>query len=239
MQRKVFQISSKIMIGAAALLWSSAADAEDRVQALLDSKGKVVFTNVQEPVALPPTAGSGDGRPRSAAGTIPVPIRALVDQISQTHGVDPDLVVAMMRTESNFDRWAVSPKGARGLMQLIPETGHRFGVRDFFDPQQNIEGGVRYLRFLLEKFKGNLELSLAAYNSGENLVERLGRVPAIKETQTYVRKIRAIYTKDSSAGLANSVGQSATNVEPPPAPVIFKTVDEYGVARFSNIGPPN
>ena len=84
-------------------------------------------------------------------------------------------------------------------MQLIPATGHRFGVQDFFDPQQNIEGGVRYLKFLLEKFNGNVELALAGYNAGENLVERLGRVPAITETPNYVRKISAMYLKPVAA----------------------------------------
>jgi soluble lytic murein transglycosylase-like protein len=85
-------------------------------------------------------------------------------------------------------------------MQLIPETGRRFGVRDFFDPAQNIEGGVRYLKFLSDKFgAANLDLQLAAYNAGENLVERLGRVPAIRETRDYVRKIRNIYKPGSPA----------------------------------------
>src|SRR4030095_3375070 len=98
----------------------------------------------------------------------------------------------------NYNRWAVSNKGALGLMQLIPSTGRRYGVRDFFDPQQNIDGGVRYLKFLLEKFNGDLDLSLAAYNAGENLVERLGRIPAIPETTDYVRKVRAIYKKKAA-----------------------------------------
>src|SRR6266550_3913880 len=124
----------------------------------------------------------------------------LVDTIASNHGVDPALVRAVMKTESNFDRWARSPKGAQGLMQLIPATARRFGVRDSFDPEQNVEGGVRYLKFLLQKFNGNLDLSLAAYNAGENLVEKLGRIPAIPETTNYVRKIRAIYAKKSAPG---------------------------------------
>src|SRR5205085_7877829 len=98
--------------------------------------------------------------------------------------------------------WAVSNKGALGLMQLIPETGRRYGVRDFFDPQQNVDGGVRYLKFLLDKFKGNLDLSLAAYNAGENLVERLGSIPPIPETTNYVRRVRASYTKRTAASPA-------------------------------------
>src|SRR2546428_10311510 len=131
---------------------------------------------------------------------MPEALRKLVESISLSHGVDPALVRAVIKTESNFNRWAVSPKGARGLMQLIPETGRRYGVRDFFDPQQNVEGGVQYLKFLLDKFKGNLDLSLAAYNAGENLVERLGRIPPIPETTNYVRQVRASRSEERRVG---------------------------------------
>ena len=127
----------------------------------------------------------------NATNAMPEHIQALVNSISRTHGVDPRLVAAVMKVESNYNRLARSSKGALGLMQLIPATGQRFGVRDFFDPAQNIEGGVRYLKFLSDKFGAhNLDLQLAAYNAGENLVERLGRVPRIQETVDYVRKIK-------------------------------------------------
>src|SRR5689334_16550111 len=136
--------------------------AEDNIQAFVDTNGKTVFTNLNAPNgAAPPSAFASVTLLRDE---MPANIRPLVEMISNNHGVDPNLVSAVMKTESNFNRWAVSPKGARGLMQLIPSTGRRFGVRDFFDPQQNIEGAVRYLKFLLEKFDGDVELSLAAYN---------------------------------------------------------------------------
>jgi soluble lytic murein transglycosylase-like protein len=159
-----------------------------------------------------------------------------VDSISRNYGVDPALVRALIKTESNFNRWAVSNKGALGLMQLIPETGRRYGVRDFFDPQQNVDGGVHYLKFLLDKFNGNLDLSLAAYNAGENLVERLGRVPPIPETTNYVRKIRAIYKQNPAAAVA-----ATAKSEPPKpeTPKMFRQVDERGVVHFSNIEPPH
>jgi soluble lytic murein transglycosylase-like protein len=146
-----------------------------------------------------------------------------------------------MKTESNFNRWAVSRKGALGLMQLIPETGRRFGVQDFFDPQQNVDGGVRYLRFLLEKFSGNVDLSLAAYNAGENLVGRLGRIPQIRETTDYVRRVRAIYKTKGAAVVPAAIIASATPSEPmkDEPPQIFRSRDERGVVHFSNIGPPN
>jgi soluble lytic murein transglycosylase-like protein len=145
-----------------------------------------------------------------------------------------------MKTESNFNRYAVSNKGALGLMQLIPSTGRRYGVRDFFDPQQNIDGGVRHLKFLLEKFNGNLDLSLAAYNAGENLVERLGRIPSIPETRNYVRKIRAMYKTKSTPTVATALpAATIAAATAPETPKIFKTVDARGIVHFSNIEPPN
>jgi soluble lytic murein transglycosylase-like protein len=174
---------------------------------------------------------------------MPESIRSLVEMISHNYGVDPNLVSAVMKTESNFNRWAISRKGARGLMQLIPETGHRFGVSDFFDPQQNIEGGVRYLRFLLDKFGGDVELSLAGYNAGENLVERLGRVPSITETRNYVRKISAMYRRPTalrSTPPAKATAPQTTEASAAPdAPPIFRNVDERGVVHYSNIEPLN
>jgi len=208
------------------------AGAQNKIEAFLDSDGRTVFTNVVEntpaaPVQVPATF------------EMPASLGTLIDTISANHGVDPALVRAVIKTESNFNRWAVSGKGALGLMQLIPSTGRRYGVRDFFDPQQNIDGGVRYLKFLLAKFNGNLDLSLAAYNAGENVVERLGRIPSIPETTDYVRKVRSIYQGKSTAFVASS-GSPATETATRPEPQkIFKTVDSRGVVYFSNIEPPN
>lgn len=231
--------------------------AEDKIQAFVSPSGKIVFTNLADntpgpvtPTAVPATLV----KPESTvvlSEEMPENLKSLVDTISSNHGVDPGLVRAVMKTESNFNRWAVSPKGARGLMQLIPATGHRYGVRDFFDPQQNVDGGVRYLKFLLEKFNGNIDLSLAAYNAGENLVARLGRIPAIPETTNYVRKIRAIYKKSSvpvgSAGMIEAAVPTETAAAAPAvaevvkdeAPRVFRVVDERGVTHFSNIEPRN
>jgi soluble lytic murein transglycosylase-like protein len=201
--------------------------ATDKIQAVVNPKGGVVFTNLGDNASAP----APEGRETKPAA-VPSSLHLLVHTISRNHGVDPALVTAVMRTESGFNRWAVSPKGARGLMQLIPATGSRFGVRDFFDPRQNIEGGVRYLKFLLDKFEGNLDLSLAAYNAGENLVERLGRVPSIPETVNYVRKVRSIYSPTEEPG-ASEVSESEQPAQ------IFRTVDDRGIVHFSNIGPPN
>jgi len=176
---------------------------------------------------------------------MPEYIQSLVNSISSTHGMDPRLVAAVMKVESNYNRFARSSKGALGLMQLIPATGQRFGVQDFFDPAQNIEGGVRYLKFLSDKFGAhNLDLMLAGYNAGENAVERYGRVPPIRETIDYVRKIRSIYKPESRATLVSATGEAQTAATPAPPPpksrtIIYSNVDEQGVTHFSNMGPPN
>ena len=117
----------------------------------------------------------------------------MVEQTANRFKVDPELVHAIIRVESGYDPQAISSKGAMGLMQLIPATAQRFGVANPFDPKQNIEGGVNYLKYLLNLFGGNLPLSLAAYNAGEHTVQRSGGIPAIPETQNYVRKITGIY----------------------------------------------
>jgi len=180
------------------------------------------------------------------------PYRLLIESISAKNGVDPDLIDAMMKTESNYNPLAISSKGARGLMQLIPETGRRFGVQNFFDPRENIEGGVRYVKYLLEMFHGNIDLSLAAYNAGENLVARLGKIPPITETRNYVRKIRAAYTKPVATnrpiGIMGSTipvisaslpeaAPVADQAKEPPGPTVSNWKDERGVRHFSNLDP--
>jgi soluble lytic murein transglycosylase-like protein len=236
-------MQKRILVGLLFLLGvlSSRIQAEDNIQAFVNKSGKTVFTNINAPNGpAPPSAISGLTLHREE---MPENIRPLVETISHNYGIDPNLVSAVMKTESNFNRWAVSRKGARGLMQLIPETGRRFGVSDFFDPQQNIEGGVRYLRFLLDKFGGNVELSLAGYNAGENLVARLGRVPSITETRNYVRKISAMYRKPTALRptppAKATVSQTAEAPATPDASPIFRNVDERGVVHYSNIEPLN
>ena len=222
------------------LSFPRSASAENKIIVVVNSDGRVVFTNIDD--TPEPVRATDTGSIDNLADEMPVSLRALVDTISRNHGVDPSLVRAVIETESNFNRWAVSNKGALGLMQLIPDTGRRYGVRDFFDPQQNVDGGVRYLRFLLDKFNGNLDLSLAAYNAGENLVERLGRVSPIPETTTYVHKVRAIYKQKATSHAPASTTAIAAKKEPakqePPKPEaskIFKIVDERGVVHFSNV----
>jgi soluble lytic murein transglycosylase-like protein len=234
MRNRLFIVPGAIL---AVGIWAFPASAEDKIQAFVNPYGKVVFTNLVDNTTSPPPVR----RDGSESGTedMPPSLKSLVDTISANHGVDAALVRAVMKTESNFNRYAVSNKGALGLMQLIPSTGRRYGVRDFFDPQQNIDGGVRHLKFLLEKFNGDLDLSLAAYNAGENVVERLGRVPSIPETTNYVRRIRAIYKKKSAPVVGTTSKPAVTATADQEPSKIFRMVDSRGVVHFSNIEPPN
>ena len=121
----------------------------------------------------------------------PKAIAGLVQTLAPAYGVEPQLALAIMKAESNFDPQALSPKNAMGLMQLIPETAERFRVKDAFDPKQNISGGLAYLRWLLAYFEGDVALVAAAYNSGEGTVERYRGVPPYAETRGYVGKVLA------------------------------------------------
>ena len=113
----------------------------------------------------------------------------LIERAAETHSVDPILLTAVARAESSFDPRAVSPKGAQGLMQLMPQTASRFGVRDAFDAEQNVDGGARYLSWLIERFSGRTDLALAGYNAGEAAVDRHAGIPPYPETVAYGRKV--------------------------------------------------
>jgi soluble lytic murein transglycosylase-like protein len=148
------------------------------------------------------------------------------------NSVDPLLLYAIMHQESTFKPRAMSHKGARGLMQLMPGTALRFGVNSIWDPRQNIEGGTRYMRFLLDKFDGNIQLALAGYNAGEGAVMKYGnRIPPYSETQEYVRRISKRYSlirDPMSARYANSVSReqlaAVTKKEPVPLTMYERSV---------------
>ena len=127
--------------------------------------------------------------------TLSPQLAAIVDHVSHDYAVDNSLVRAVIHAESDFNANAVSPKGASGLMQLMPETALRYGVRDIFDPEQNIIGGVHYLRDLLETFGHNVRLALAAYNAGEQAVLRYGGVPPYPETLRYVNRVMQLHSR--------------------------------------------
>jgi Transglycosylase SLT domain len=153
--------------------------------------------------------------------------------------VSADLVRAVIAVESEFDALAVSSKGAQGLMQLMPHTARRFGVGDSFDARQNIFGGTQYLRFLLDLFSGNVELTLAAYNAGENAVQRYHGIPPYRETRQYVAKVqgllgsgfeqvRAMFFAPNPKALAPKPAKPV-KVQPARPRIYYKWRDESGL----------
>jgi soluble lytic murein transglycosylase-like protein len=151
--------------------------------------------------------------------------RIVQDAAAKQH-LDPALVKAVIGVESGWNPSALSHKGAQGLMQLIPSTAGELGVGNAFDPVQNVNGGAAYLRTLLDRFHGDLEKSLAAYNAGPGLVERVGGVPNIPETRSYVRKVTDSYFRPGS-------GRDPSFAESPRIPM-RREVDEHGRVIFTN-----
>ena len=168
-----------------------------------DERGVVHFTNIPtgdkryKLIRKEETPGNGQASVGAARVTqLFMPAQAdilryssIIDAASKTHGVDGALVHAVITAESGYNAAAVSKAGARGLMQLMPDTAARYGVRNIHDPRENITGGVRYLRDLMAMFNGNIELAVAAYNAGENAVARYQGIPPYKETRNYVKRI--------------------------------------------------
>ena len=163
----------------------------------------------------------------TATATPPDRLERIVREAAERHNLDPALVKAVIENESGWNPKAISRKGALGLMQLIPTTAERYGVGNVFDPAQNVDGGARYLRSLLDRYHHNLDLSLAAYNAGEGAVERTGGVPPYRETRTYVQKVTESYFRPGS-------GRDPKLWDPPKAHV-RRTVDEKnGRVVFTN-----
>jgi hypothetical protein len=167
---------------------------------------RVVEDEVEEPEPEPPAATEAQAAltAMTAAGSAPLPLRfdesqkvpdgpygEMIYEAARRHSVNPQVVAALIRAESAGNRRAVSHKGARGLMQLMPATAQRFGVRkeNLFDPKHNLEAGIRYLSWLIDQFPNDLAKVLAAYNAGEGAVARYGGIPPYRETRTYVRRI--------------------------------------------------
>lgn len=217
-----------------------ASTASAQIATVENQDGRQIFVNANPPrmakidlKAVPapratiymPVESSLTGRRRPDLNLDRDGAEKLVREAAERHRVDPALIRAVIETESNWNAAAVSHKGARGLMQLIPSTAQRFGVNDMFNPKQNIDAGVRYLKTLLERYNGNLELALAAYNAGEGAVDRAHGIPAFRETVNYVQRVQDAYFRPGSGRLADAFTYRHT---------IRKETDESGRTIFTN-----
>ncbi len=152
-------------------------------------------------------------------------IEGMIREVSARYRVDPALVRAVIQTESNWNTSAVSRKGALGLMQLVPGTAQQLGVSNAFDPQQNLDGGVRYLHTLLERYNGDLDKALAAYNAGPGAVDRAGGIPRYRETREYVHKVTDSYFRPGSDRIPRAFDEQHS---------IYRTVEADGRVVFTN-----
>lgn len=185
--------------GVALTLWMPGfgpATAAAQVYQYVDSEGTIHFSNVPTDPRYRPRGSSSSRVRRSARAATTLPTAAVketIRSVSSKYDMDPALIDAVIRAESSYDSSAISDKGAMGLMQLMPLTAALMDVDDPFDPKDNIEGGVRYLRYLLNQFDGDLKLAVAAYHAGETRVQRYNGVPPIDSTRVYVRKVLGLY----------------------------------------------
>ena len=219
----------------------AATPAQAQIRKLVEENGHIVFVNADENTAVRPARTRSSTTVGSTASRAGAPlseedrgrgyhvlsrdeINKFVDEMAAKHKVDPELIRQVILAESGFNPSATSRKGAQGLMQLMPGTAQQLGVRDAYNPKQNIEAGVRYLRTLLDKYDGDLDKALAAYNAGEGAVARAGGVPGIRETQNYVQKITDRYFH-SDARDRNWMPQPRS---------IRREVDERGKVVFTN-----
>jgi hypothetical protein len=201
-----------------------------------DEQGVVHYTNVPgdprysfvrkdiEPAVARPAAGSGSGSQGLRA------YAHVIRAAAERYGVETRLVEAIVQTESAGNPTAVSPKGARGLMQLMPERAALLGVRDSFDPHQNVDGGVRHIRDLLQSFGGDMTLAVAAYNAGEAAVRSYGGIPPYAETREYVRRVRALY--DGGGALTSRAVALVTAPQR-----VYRAIAEDGTITFTNLPP--
>ena len=232
-----------VAVLAAGALFALSTPLRAQIATQVDEHGKLVFVNGDSPNARrgstissatgSSTSGGSHSRSGISTGSAAEALGAndgrldrIVRDAAARHQVDPALVKAVISTESGWNPQAVSRKGAVGLMQLIPGTAQRFGVGNPFDPAQNVEGGTTYLKSLLDRYNGDLDKTLAAYNAGEHAVDANRGVPPYYETQRYVHKVQDAYFRPGS-------GRDSTLWTPPRNPV-RKEVDSNGRVIFTN-----
>jgi soluble lytic murein transglycosylase-like protein len=232
------------LVAAAALQGGERPLAPSRITSVVKSDprtGRLVRSVVVTPKAVAPRTVAGNlVAPRVVASGEPAPAPAdeptsgidqAVERIAARHDLAPDLLHSVIKVESNYNPWAVSSKGALGMMQLIPATARRFGVADVFNPVENIQGGARYLRYLLDLFDGNYPLALAAYNAGEAAVAKYGGVPPYRETRNYLQLVLKQLEKKRSAKPAAPVIKKEEPARDPNAPPRIQEIVETDGAR--------
>jgi len=235
---------SRSVVMLVGMLVLCAIPAHGQIVSYRDDSGKRVFIN-SEPasttrssrIPLLKTAASGAALRTTQSSFATSPEMSAIDQanrekieqmireVSARYRVDPALVRAVMQTESNWNSSAVSRKGALGLMQLVPGTAQQLGVNNAFDPKQNLDGGVRYLHTLLERYNGDLDKALAAYNAGPGAVDRAGGIPRYRETRNYVQKVTDSYFRPGSDRLPRAFEERRP---------IYRAVDADGRVVFTN-----
>jgi len=225
MTRSFASAGTKVAILAVGVLFTLIAPAKAQIAPVEDS-GKRVYVNGDSPTPRHGSTISFHPASSTASNAPPDKLDLIVQDAAQRHNVDPELVKAVISTESGWNPRAISNKGAVGLMQLIPGTAQRFGVGNAFDPVQNVEGGTTYLKSLLDRYNGDLPKTLAAYNAGERAVDMFGGVPAYRETQRYVQKVTDTYFRPGS-------GRNPT-LWSPPRIAVRRVVDPSGRVIFTN-----
>jgi soluble lytic murein transglycosylase len=209
-----------------AVLLAAAAPAGSTIYSYTDENGVTHFTNVPNDPRFKKVPGSSPPPPPRAARPVDGKFGEHIARASESHGVDSALVKAVIKAESDFDPAAVSRCGAQGLMQLMPGTARERNVANPFNPAENIDGGVRHLKYLLTTF-GDTSLALAAYNAGENAVRKYNGIPPYPETRNYVTQVLHNYGQYAAAGPAAAAA--------PPEPAIQTFVNREGTVVFTNV----